>query len=63
MIGETPDFYKNHQPPKGYYDTPNPYEELNMSVDLRGIHEFAQRVGKEMVDLSYEEMRYFIKKI
>ena len=62
MIGKTPDFYKDHQPPKGYYDTPDPYAEMSMSVDLRGIHEFAQKLGKEMTDLSYEEMVSFVKR-
>lgn len=57
-----PNFYKDRQPPKGYYDTPDPYAEMNMSVDLRGIHKFAQKSGKEMTDLSYEEMMRFMRR-
>ena len=56
-----PNFYKDHQPPKGYYDTPDPYAEMSLSVDLRGIYEFAQKVGKKMTDLSYEEMMRFMR--
>lgn len=60
MIGAKPRFMKGRPLPKGYYDAPNPYVLPPLSQhNLREMLAYAQRVGKDINDLTYEEAEQF----
>lgn len=45
-----------------YYEVPNPYETApSCNVNLLELSRYAKRIGKELVDLSHEEVMSFAK--
>ena len=60
MIGKLPKFLEGKPLPKGYYETPNPYEDQPLSeYNLRAMLSYAETSGKNVNDLSYEEAEKF----
>lgn len=60
MIEATPIFLEERPLPEGYYDATSPYVLPPLSQhNLRAMLAYAQKVGKSINDLTYEEAERF----
>ena len=57
---ERPKFLEGVNLPKSYYETPNPYKNApSCNVNLLELSRYARRMGKELVELTKEEVQQF----
>lgn len=62
MIGKIPKYREGRPLPKGYIDPPDPYRTPEPSdINIRMLIEYAKETGKDSMDLTYEEVRPFIR--
>ncbi len=62
MSGITlPNCYRDHEPPAGYFDPPDPYNThiMNFGYNMRGIIEYAKEKGIDSSALTWEELQMF----
>lgn len=60
MNGKKPNFLKESQLPKSYYEQPNPYVNApSCHVNLLELSRYAKKYKKRIVDLSAEEVEKF----
>lgn len=55
-----PKFLEGEKLPSGYYDDPNPYKSApSCHLDLPALSRYAKSVGKQIAELSREELEQF----
>ncbi len=55
-----PKFYEGQELPKGYYDTPNPFERPETCIDILELSRYAQKSGKSPISMTKEEIAKFL---
>ena len=55
MKRKIPKFLENLDLPESYYSTSYPIKGMDGECDMRGMIDYADKVGKDIVDLTYEE--------
>ena len=57
-----PKCWEEHEPPPGYFDPVDPCSDLpSMALDHRGLRDYAKSVGKQITDLTYDEVSPFLR--
>lgn len=60
MSGMKPKFLDGKSLPKGYFDVPNPYNATpSCNVNLLELARYAKSIGKELIELTEEEVSKF----
>lgn len=61
MTGQIPKYLDQMPIPNGYYDKLDPYADPKSGkLDLKALHEYSVRVGKEINELSYDELKQYM---
>ena len=55
-----PKFYEGQELPKGYYDTPNPFECSKTCINILELSRYAQQSGKSPISMTNEELAQFL---